>query len=360
MPYAPGIQSDWSALYQGVANLGQNIQKFADQQKRNSQETTSIRRLLEIYSPDQKDRWNAMGLKDLRAEAGAFAAKQYMQRQSEQSALTKAQMANLAADNTRSDAFLKLQHQQFADSQGRLARQQADQDRLKAAVARFRQDVGRGPTDATFQDVERFAGPGGDIKFALSRNPEAISDPGVQHLINYFTRMKEMGQDLTSDFIEDPSTGARFLKYGRQVMPSGTNPDRLQPNAEPLMGPDGNPVPGVHLVRNPRGNGWQVVKTPEPQVKTDPLPGRPGFKGTPAQLSEWEKSMASKETSPADSGGTIIDGLLRGLGLGAQPTQPTAAEPQAKPAETNTVRRKTDDGRTAIFDSTTKKFLRYE
>lgn len=338
MPYAPGQQYDFTPLFAGIAQAGKNVNAFIQQKKTESQEANTLRKLMGIYQPEQKDSFTAMGLKDLRASAQAIAAKRQMENDQRAQQESAARLNNLQADNTRADAFLKLNQDQFNQTQQRQTKEEAAAERLRAAATGFARDLGSGPPLVLRPEtLDQFSGPAGRMDWALQRNPEAVLSPSFKSLVDLMNERMQ-NQNPEQGFTEDPVTGARFAKFGRQFLPSGTNPGKMSTETVPLHDADGNPVPGVHLVRMPKG-GFQVVKLPEPKVTVDPSIGGTKFTGTPEQLAKW-KAEQERNAPPAPPAETsLIGGLLQKLGVGgskpaAAPTTPAASTngAPAKPA----------------------------
>lgn len=172
----------------------------------------------------------------------------------------------------------------------------------------FARDWAQGPPQALAPEaLQRYEGPTGSFKYAAEQNPIAMMHPAIQALFHYMPKQDE--QSLNPNFIEDPTTGARFATYGRQLLPSGTNPDRTRELARemralPLLGQDDKPVEGSHLVILPDGKA-KVVKGNLPRIKTGNglLNDQVGFTGTPEQYKAWIES-SSQTNAPASAQST--------------------------------------------------------
>lgn len=298
MAYAPGQQYDFSPLAQGIAQFGKNIQAFAQKTKEESKAATLHRKVIPIYMPELKDKVNSMSLKELEATSASYAAKRQMEQDQMQRQIQQSQLANQSADNARADQYFGLNLAQFERSGRTEDQRRAEDEALKGAVQMFARDWAQGPPQALAPDaMKRYEGPTGSFKYAAEQNPIAMMHPAIQALFHYMPKQDE--QTMKPDFIEDDATGSRFLMMGKQVLPSGTNPNRAaNTKALAIEDADGNPIPGVHAVVGPRGN-VTVVKTPEPTITQNPMDlGRVGFKGTPAQHKEWLRSQGGTN-SPA-------------------------------------------------------------
>jgi hypothetical protein len=115
-----------------------------------------------------------------------------------------AQIGNLTADNQRAD----LQVQDALRQRG-----------AQAALPGAWQEEANMPTNFVEQNAPR-RGYGMESYVAAAGRVGAPIDPHV-----FATYMQDRGgQPGPADFVEDDVTGSRFLKYGKQVLPSGQNP----------------------------------------------------------------------------------------------------------------------------------------
>jgi hypothetical protein len=337
MPYAPGIQSDFSPLFAGISRLGQNIERFADERKRQKDTDKALLTLVKS-NPEQFPNVDPEHLDSLsradristitgmvRAKTMRDAADQLKSTLAFQEAQTK----NIPLDNTRADAFLNLQRQAQQATADKQARDEAQAEILRKAASRFAQDVGnpgsdvRSPYLAGAPDAE-----GQLIDWALAKNPDAINNPNVVNFLHW--RMANQGKGGTvgpGSFMEDPETGTRFLRQGNTVLPSGINPRKLEAQAKPILKPDGTPIAGYSVIQGPKG--FTVIKTPEGTASITGLPGEPGFKGTPAQLEAFLKDQAAKAPPLPPAERSWFDRLFGGPA--AAPGATNAAPSQTAP-----------------------------
>lgn len=317
MPYAPGQQYDFSPLAQGIAQFGKNIQAFTQKTKEDSQKSASLRKVMSLYAPERKDEFNAMGLKDLEAESAAHAAKRQMEQDQLQQQIQQSQLANQSADNTRADQLFGLNLAQFERSKQTEDQRRADDEALKGAVQMFARDWAQGPPQALAPEArQRYEGPTGSFKFAAEQNPIALMHPAIQALFHYMPKQDEQ-QALNAEFSEDPATGARFFHYGRQVLPSGINPNRAaNTTAIPMKDQAGNTISGIYGLIGPKGD-LKIVKPQQARIKTGNglMDDQPEFIGTLDEYKKWlnenkeaEQTQPSKEsTSPNAPGKQSIE-----------------------------------------------------
>lgn len=120
---------------------------------------------------------------------------------------------------------------------------------IARAMAEGRGPIRPGPT--TLQDVMQ----------AATANPTARS---AVPLIEQGMRQAqtEGAEDLSPNWLEDPTSGMRFLGRGRTTLPSGMNPDKAVGNL-----PE---IPGFSAAPTGRG-GFTWVKTPTPGLSPKDL-----------------------------------------------------------------------------------------
>lgn len=182
MPYNPGITYHGDQfLAQGLQSLGANISKAIDRKKAEGQEAVTLRKLASLYAPEQKDQFQTMSLKDLRAAAQAFAVKQQMDAQRSTMRLQDAQRENLSADNVRAGQFLDLQRAQETRA--------VENSKAREGFAR---DYSRGVPMVLRPDImKEYAGPDGAFRYALGRNPGAITPEMLSTLTRYVTEQAD-------------------------------------------------------------------------------------------------------------------------------------------------------------------------
>lgn len=317
MPYSPGQSYDFNALTQGMAQFGAGFGQAIERRKQNGAKSVSLRKVASLYAPERKAEFEAMGLPQLEAEIAQHAAKRLLdqdkmarQQFDQNQQLAQAQMGNLQADNSRADAYLKMQSDAMLQHQKEQQRKINESDALKAALSKFAHAYTAGaqpPLDAA--TLKRFSGPQGRLDYALSQSPEAMAHPAIQ---NFFKHALDSQDVADPRFVEDPVTKMRFVTQGRQLMPSGMNPANGEPGkATQLRDEAGNPIDGAFLVPNPRG-GFHVVKSQAPVITQAPNPitGEPGFRGTPKQFSERNNAAAAAKAEPKPLPKSMADAVI--------------------------------------------------
>lgn len=192
MPYAPGIVyrgDQW--LAQGISNLGQAAAAGVDRVRNDARETQALRKLAEIYDPQGKDKYTAMGLGELRGAAQGFALEQNLGDQRIRQTEALARIGNLQADNLRSDEFLRIQQEQ-------MQRTQALDELRKKAQLLMSQPVPRNPildnpdVNAAFPGIrEQYSGPMAQIERAMREAPGGVPPEVVQAFVRYSAEMSD-------------------------------------------------------------------------------------------------------------------------------------------------------------------------
>lgn len=96
----------------------------------------------------------------------------------------------------------------------------------------------------------------------------------------------------------------------------------------------------------------------EPVDPNQPFGAKVTRKVSPEEAAARLKAVPSAATAPAPAQGRGMLNRFLDWATGA-PATGTTPPPAAQPAQTNEVIRMTKDGRRAVFDASTKKFLRY-
>jgi hypothetical protein len=116
-------------------------------------------------------------------------------------------------------------------------------------------------------------------------------------------------ENLTPNYTQDPKTGARLVTYGRQILPTGYDPQSWSNTAEVLQDQDGNAL--GHVMRGPKGQPI-FIKPPASTSLTD----RDKLKALNAQLAN---TILPKEKAAISA---KIDAILNG---GEDTTQPSGS-----------------------------------
>lgn len=210
MPYNPGISADFSPIAQGLANLGANVRQFAQKRKVEADEAKTLRRLAEIYAPEQKDRIATMGLADLRGEVqGAAITMAQKKAQMEQDRMAFDQR-QAEEQGRRSNEYLALQQQFAMDAQ----QKQRAADQTNQAFTKFAQEYAAGPPAVLRPDLfDQANTPEGRLNYALKRNPQAAAG---QNFSDFARMVQQMNRDNRN---QDP----RVVDLaGRKVITSPT------------------------------------------------------------------------------------------------------------------------------------------
>ena len=102
----------------------------------------------------------------------------------------------------------------------------------------------------------------------------ALLNPQLDNLLNSVSRADT--KQLSERWIEDPTTGSRFLGRGNTTLPSGVNPAVAGKGAEPLSSEDGTTI--GYRIPNGRG-GFTIIRAPSSgevqpfTINGNPIPG---------------------------------------------------------------------------------------
>ncbi len=124
---------------------------------------------------------------------------------------------------------------------------------------------------------------------------------------------------------------------------------------EPLIGTDGQPIPGFRAARGTSG-ALHVIKETPTEAKASPSLN---FQMLKADIASTEKALADLDKTDLEYAPLAekLKGLKAELDTMRHPKEAQPSTPKAP--STNEVTRLTKDGRKAIFDATTKQFIRY-
>lgn len=290
MPYAPGI--DWRVgenLAAGIAQFGQNIQRYTERRRSEAQESAALRKLLSIYAPEQKDSFATMGLGDLRGAAQGIAVQQAQQRQRTQDQLAQAQIANLQADNERAAAT---------------AAERTDMvNRLKEFSTRFANvtdQVGPTPTGQTMDDVQPL-----DV-MRMAAQSGVLGSPQVNELIGGLLRYgagQQTGQAFQPRVVtlSADASGNPLTKPVR-VVQTGPNQSAMMQDS-----PDG-------LTESQKANVVSSLRTRRSQIVL--------ALANPVNQADDTKAMLEGELDALDEEIKALGGKVPN-----RPVKPSAAEP---------------------------------
>ena len=289
MPYAPGINYDFSPLQQGISSFGQNIQAYVAR----GEKSKGMDAMLKAYLPEDFD---SKALAGMSLEEKEALVKGHVMQQDAAERKARLQDYQAQAD---------LRNEQTAQ------RKQAD-----SAWGQFATGLG---TDATLdtgpslgQGLSAFSN---DNMMRRAAESGVLGDPRLGNLLRY-SQQQEAGPSLS--FGEDPVSGSRFAQYGKQLLPSGSNPDKRPRDATAIHDEEGN-VLGYGL---PTKNGIQIIKPPVDTTALRPA-DRSNYERQKTQLMMEANKLGTTPEQKAAFGERIsqLDGLL-----GNQSASPAAPE----------------------------------
>lgn len=295
MPYNPGVQSTApQSLYAGASGFGKNLTSFLGDYIDRGRKSKGLDAVLTAYVPEGSEEAKAlksalpgMSLEEKQGLVQAHAVKDYQAREARANRLTDAQIGAYAGQEGERNA-------------------RAEQDRAQGALpGEWMRSAGE-PSNY----VEQNAAPRGlnlaSYVDAAGRTGAKL-DPGI--LRDYMGQTA--GGEPALSFEEDPITGNRYVRAGKQLLPSGINPGKASATAEDILDADGNII--GRGIRNPRG-GFTML--PKDKGLTDK-----------DRLAALTKQLQSA-VDPAEKARlkAQIDGLMSGEGTSA------GADPSASPA----------------------------
>lgn len=287
MPYAPGIS--WRVgenLAAGVAQLGQNIERYTERRRNEAQEAAALRKLLSIYDPNAKEAVATMGLGELRGAAQGMAVKRQMDAQEQQARLVNAQIANFNADNQRADA----QAQERADMARRL-------QQFSAGLGGVMDSAGPTPGGRTVDDVDPT-----DVMRMAARSG-VLGSPQVNELLTGMMRYG-MTQQAATPFqprvveLTTDSEG-RPLERPVRVVQTGPNQSSVAPSQPDTM----TPAQKAQLIRGLRSSRTQLVLALANPVNSS-SETQQMLREEIAKLDDDLKQVAGP-AAPVDTGGAV-------------------------------------------------------
>jgi len=228
----------------GAAMLGRGLEQYAagraqaaETAKRERDEFKTLQQLVDVYAGDGPEadflrhKAATMGLPELRGYIQSAVVKQTLAKEAQQAKLLNAQLAHY-------------------DQQTAAAQREMEADDAYAGLLA----TGRTPAGAPIKIMSPAAGmsgltlPGFPAGYDVNRvmanvanYPAATRARGFDNLLTLYGReagKAEPQEPLTSDWIEDPVTGSRFLGRAKTTLPSGVNPAKLETG--PKITPDGS------------------------------------------------------------------------------------------------------------------------
>ena len=309
--FGPGTSSGFAALKGAAMNYnnattgdGANFKQFAAMGKT----ADSLREAMKFgvsSTPDQQpkvlgftdDEWKHIGTDKKIAALQGFQESQLMQAREQglqQGALQMAQMAEAAQ-----------------------ARRQFQQNLQGARLGKGldAMSAGHGPVNPQL-NMEDYA------QVAMN----SVTDPlQASQIMENFSRAAsygakaEAGTDLNPTWIEDPTTGARFLGRGNTTLPSGINPKMVT---------DGPKVSSDGRFYN-TGKGWATIKElgfPEGSKFVEDN-GRVSVIGPDGRILDWKQTDPFKQALSAKLGGNNA-GNSTGTGAGSNPIIKMVKDPK--------------------------------
>lgn len=181
MPYTPTVQDRTGEfLMRGITGAADNIGQAIERRRTDAQKAKALRQTLSIYDDSLKDQVQSMGLKDLEGMVAGLGMKHAKAQMDQQAKLTQAQIDNYGADNSRANAFLKLQQDQAAAAD-------AERKRQLQVMTSFARDYAAPavPGVSSVDVLKAAAEPNGRMLRALANNPGAMNPDMLQNLLRY-------------------------------------------------------------------------------------------------------------------------------------------------------------------------------
>lgn len=356
MPYAPAVQDRGADyLFQGISSAGNSLGRALDyyaerrekQKEEDKQRARKFKSLVDYMDASgimNKDVAMTKDLDSLEGYAQGVAAKQVFDKAKREQA-DRDSLASFARDYVQGDPSAMANG--LADFGGAMA-----QGQLPAAA----QALG---------DMGASGAPQRRLDFALGRNPGAFGNPQFDNSVTALQRFSGVNPDGSPNYTEDPKTHARHVLYGKSILPTGIAPeaDSAGGGLKDLTTPGGQLVGFVH--RDMRGK--EIFIKPPPGVNLlkardetgEVIPGSYlDSSGKPHKLVDSLQLYLQKHDSPTEEEQGGFWSNLFGKGKSSEKkAEPAAAAAPA--ASGDEVVRVTADGKRAVFDSKTKKFLRY-
>jgi vacuolar-type H+-ATPase subunit I/STV1 len=271
MPYAPGITyTGGESIARGIESLGQSVGQGLAKLQENSQKAKSLRQVVKAYNPDLPT--DHMSLGDLEGMVQGEAIKQAQRTQSLAEQLKQEQLAVQKGHLT-----LSQQQQAYHQSpdnpanvyQGSLSKQ------LEAGINDRKESANRleNFNRAMSDEAKRLGQIGLNLNandvMRLAAQTGTLGDQNVDRVLSAQTRWGgdgggSLADVLKEDFTEDPETGQRFVKYGKQILPSGARPITGQMDAVPVRDADGKTISYVRQ----DGRGRMVSVNPMERAMT--------------------------------------------------------------------------------------------
>jgi hypothetical protein len=318
MPYQPTVTDRTGEfLFRGITGAADSLSDAMKQRKQQSQKASTLRKTIGVYNPELKDEVQTMGLADLEGYVAGLGM--------------KAAQDKLAQDQANKDREFNLA-KLYADlQQGTLART----NERDAAGRRFTQGLAARATAG--------GAPSMDFANTLAGEPQPARELGFTDIV------QEAG---ASGLAMQPVELAPLLR-AEQMGQRQDRPAWAGPDIKVLT----NPVTGAKVPVFVGGPN-QASLMPDDELSPQ---------GKQRAIDQLQARQAQLAIKLADSFGTqeekakmaqVLDEVEQRLAaLTGEPRQPATA-PTGESAG-NEVTRVTKDGRKAVFDATTKKFLRY-
>jgi hypothetical protein len=326
MPYAPGINfTGGESIARGIESFGQSMGQGIERRRQEAQKFKALEGLATAYDPNLKGTLSGMSLGELEGLVQGAAVKNHMAQQASQQKFQEAQIANLTADNERQGLMSRAQIDQMTAGNERAKRLQMSQEQLNELVGQ--RLAPQGNPDA--------AGPVAPMTYeelmGMGARSGMVGTPEFDRLAASHLRYGQNGgtADPGFEFLQDPVSGSRFVRSGRQLLPSGTdqtvNPSAPEPIIDPTTGE------AVALGVRDRNGRLQVLKRPEgPKGLT--LNDRAKIHNNIAKLHQ-ELMMVSTNNQPAYIAQIdAMEGLLK-EGATTPGAAPTAAPQANRPAQ---------------------------
>jgi len=265
MPYTVAPYTGAHALQAGISQGAGRLASFFQGMAADAGKAKSLRQVVKAYNPDMPT--DHLGLAELEGIVQKSAIEESRRKQSlaeqvqqdqlgmqrESIALRQQESAWHRDPTNPSNQFMGAQTDQMRGSLARATSSEAGMQQFNRGLADQFQRLGEIGLQPNADDVTRLAAQNG-----------MAGDPQVGRLSESMRRFGgENGADptLSESFTQDPESGQRFVKFGKQILPSGSARSDTDDQLIPQRDPESGRVIG-YAMRGAKGNKT-FVRDPE-------------------------------------------------------------------------------------------------